>query len=63
MKSLDIYDIDIIPLDNFVFTGVISIDYVRSNDNILDMLTKELNRASRKIIEGNEIKAHRIISQ
>lgn len=56
MVSLDIYVVDII-----LSTRVISIDYVKSKDNIMDSLTKGLKqRASRKIIEMNKSKAHRM---
>lgn len=43
MTSLDIYVLNIISLDNYSILEF-SIDYVKSKDNILDSLTKELNK-------------------
>ena len=42
--SLGIFIVDIIPLNNYFSTGVISLDYVKSKDNIADPLTKGLNK-------------------
>ena len=44
MVSLDTFVVDIIPSNNYSQLGVISIDYVRSKDNIADPLTKGLKR-------------------
>ena len=44
MVSLDISVVDTIPLKQQLSTGVISVDFVKSKDNIADPLTKGLNR-------------------
>jgi len=44
MVSLDIYVVDTIPLDNYSQNRIVTIDYVKSKDNIADPLTKGLNR-------------------
>ena len=38
--------------------GIISIDYIKSKDNLADPLTKGLKRASKLHIEGNGIKSY-----
>ena len=44
MVSLDIFVVDTIPLIRQLLSiRVISVDYVKSNDNIADLLTKWLN--------------------
>ena len=43
MVSLDIFVVDTTPVELFSIE-VISLDYVRSKDNIVDLLTKGLNR-------------------
>ena len=44
--------------------GLISLDYVKSKDNIMDPLTKGLNRELvEKVIEWNETKSHKRISR
>ena len=44
MVSLDIFIVDTIPLDKLLSTEVISVDYIKSKDNIADPLTKGSNK-------------------
>ena len=46
MISLDIYDIDIIQLDQLLSSEIITINFVRSKDNIVDPITKGLTRGA-----------------
>ena len=56
MVSLDIFVVDIIPLDNYSQLEL-SINYVKSKDNIEDPLTKGLNRELvEKLLKGMGLK-------
>lgn len=51
MVCLALYDEDAIPLNNYSQRELSGIDYAKSNDNVVDPLTRWLNRESCKIIE------------